>query len=360
MKVLFLSICLLFSIQSIAQVKFESPYVSDGVSFEFTFPKGMQLIGEVDDATYLYSADPTMTVDQLEAPKKNAYIVGLLQNDEAVTMEELIENPEMFEEEGFRNIERLTSANGTLFLMAEGEIEIDEDFPVHALMGATIFNEALVLVMYVDVEKKYLSNPYSDLKPFLQSYRTYQTNRENTFEIYDYSEYDDYDEMMTFENSKFETDLFFENIFFEAEMEEETLWTNDFEGDYPELLTAYVYQTSMLNKSQEEVLTTEAGVKVFSGGAIDKYSSDGAKLKALQVIFPSYDITAISPSEKLEGMYFSFQKYTATSNSPEELLGIYSVAFEEEMLFILTYKTDAGSANIGAECESFILGLNPY
>lgn len=355
---LFASLLLLVASQtSIAQVFYESPYVNEGKSFTIKLPNGNKHIGMIEDGTHLYSTNPNMKVDQMEAPESNGYVIGIVPNEDHLTFEEIIQHPILFEDEDFENSKEITTKSNHQFLLLEGNIELDGEDKMHVILATGIFDEVLVLVLYFDIEEKIVEHPFKEISTLLESYTIVETDRENAFFFEHY--YEDFSDMSTFLNEGFETSLSFEEIYFEEELKEGSQWSNDFNEDYPELLTAYSYEVLQMDEDDDISVIVQGGLKIFSGGDALNYQNTESKLAAIQDVYADYEITSIEVDEELEGDYFTFEKYKVSCPESNDLLDLYSVVYYDEMLFVLAYSTEDMLSEFESTYESFILGLNP-
>jgi len=357
MKLFTLLLLLTASATTIAQEIYESAYVSDGKSFTIKLPNGNKHIGMIEEGTHLYSTDPNMTVDQMDAPKSNGYVIGMVTNDEGLTFEDIIEHPALFEDEGFDNSLELTTKKNHKFLLLDGNISLDEEEEMHIILASGLFDEVMVLVLYFDIENKMKSNPFKEMSALLESYTIVETDRENAFELDNYEE--EYEEMTTFLNEGFETSLDFREIYFEEELREETEWMTDFNEDYPELLSAYVFETLQIDASDELDYLVQGGVKIFSGGDALNYQNVESKLAAIQEVFADYEIKGIGEGEAIDGTNYTFEKHKVMCPESKNVLNLYCVVYYDEMMFILAYSTENMLSEFESTYESFILGLNP-
>lgn len=359
MKLSFAIFIILSAIQSNAQTKFESPYVNDGKSFEVKIPVDFYESTMAAGPFTIYSKDINVDTHTDEGPTKDLMMTGVFDNffsremsfsefTDIITAEEdgltLIDSPV--------TIER----NNRVFHSA-GYTGTFQDTDLHRFyIYATEYKEVAFILIYIQLNESTSTIVKKDLEFLMNNFTEITTDRESEFDSmldYDNENSEDVEfEENFYRNSKFETALTYDDIFFYDE-DLNLGWEENFDEDFPELLIAFDY---LIEENNEYI--SYGGVKAFSGGNANSYSSTGAMLKSLQIVFPLNKITAITFNEEVEGTEHTLKKYSIISNSDEmKTEAVYTTLYNGEMIFMLCESYGESTEEFLLTSESFVKSL---
>ena len=338
------------------QVFYESPYVIEGSSYQFTVPPGYENVETGSTEFQMFSTNPDIMLEmEGETINSDFIMIGITENEGEEMdniFDELVEEYQTAENTSIKVSSFQTPSNKE-FQTLNGKIGFITEQPTQTMMAITEFQDVLVIVLIVDGDNGNDIDP-SLLEALLSSYKEVETDRESTFMPYE--------EPMNeseprFVNDQFPTDLSYDyiNLFPEITWETENAeryWEEDWRKDYPELLLAFFL-------TEIEGADAYAGIKIFSGGYED-YTSGVKKLLALQKVFPSHNIGGLTNEETMvEGEMFSFQKYSVQSDASEfKKQTLYITEIAGETVFVLGYFTETPTEELEKELEEVVITLD--
>lgn len=350
MKNLLLALCLTAYSGLNAQITYESPYVKDGESFKFDLPEGyLPLAEDSKHPNALFSKDPDETMLSLgDGPPNDAFLVMHMEGEDtkdgalAYFKNEIIKDDatKVFEEPKLMNVNGVDIATAFLGVNATS-FSIMKTY-----VGLTVFKDYLIMMMYMPADGESDSDSKLVFESMVNTFTVYKTTRENQLNF----DYDFDDDMGYFSNSEFESNLSYEDVFFEGEDSSEN-WSEFEDDDAEKLLISYAFL-----KETEDSFVNEGMIKVFSAGDLSQYSSSESKADALRKVFPNHMISGLSatetyPVDELEMTKYNFIVGTKAQSRVES---VYSTTFKNELIFIVVENTESSSAGFGASSKEFI------
>lgn len=337
------------SANTYSQTKYESPYVFDGQSFEVTLPSGFKLFNfETENNPTFFSQNPSFNPELFDKDPENCLFIFHIPNVyDGRDLIEIVKEDMITENEN--DILRAPS----LLMVGETEVAqlqmiMREEGMIPATMNISFlqFHDCMVMIALVSVDDAYLKNNINSYNTLVNSLKIVQTDRENMFdEIYDDYD-DDYDEAVYYQNSKFETVINYEDVFFDYATDNND-WLEDLEIEYPELLNCF-------NKYDTVTYESEGSVKIFSGGLMG-YDMN-LMLKALQTVFPDQGISTLNLNYKKVLGEFTFNRYSVNTVSKQELIppSLYTTMYKDEMVFILFTPTETTTNSFLNSYDDFV------
>lgn len=354
---LLLVLFLLITTSSIGQSNFESPYVYKNEAIQVTMPAGYLEFNApysgIRNTIFTPDTSAAYLQDLDDAPR-DIFLVSHQKARDEMSLEKLV----LDGLEDDPNAEVLQAASTmvvnsnnvvtAVVKVSGGDLEIEA---IH--VAGVQFGEAVVIVAYLSAKPYDVTSAETkNFQEVVQSIQIVKTKKENqvTFD-YELSEED----FEFFENSFFETELGYDDIFFDDE-DDHLGWSEFWDDDnIDRFLIAYKYEAL-----DEEGSWNEHGkVKVFSGGSIANFPSSNEMIHAIDTVLPRHMIRSLTIESALSSEEYSFTKYSfgVATKGPTRVHSIYTSEIEGELVFFIVEKTEHSDDNFEKAIEDFILSL---